>query len=82
MLPIRLHPNSRFEMSEKLEQLKKKNSFDLATTFHLGKHEHQTTLFQVSYFLGRYPELTDTISNDSLSKLIEKELSSLRGVFD
>ena len=69
-------------MSENLDQLKKRISFDIATTFNLGKHEHQTVSFQVSYFLRTYPELTKTISEESLSKLVEYELLRMRKVFD
>ncbi len=69
-------------MSENLDQLKKKISFDIASTFNLGKHEHQTVSFQVSYFLRSYPELTETISRESLSKLVESQLLRMRKVFD
>ena len=69
-------------MSENLDQLKKRISIDIATTFNLGKHEHQTASFQVSYFQRRYPDLTKTISKESLSKLVESELLRMRKVFD
>ena len=69
-------------MSENLDQLKKRISIDIATTFNLGKHEHKIASFQVSYFLRTYPELTKTISGESFLKLVESQLLRMRKVFD
>jgi len=72
----------QLQISEKIIELKRIIKCDISTTFYLGKHEHKSVSFQVSYFKRTYRELVSCISESTLISLVSEELNLQRRVHD
>lgn len=70
----------QLQVSEKIAELKRIIKCDILTTFYLGKHEHKSVSFQVSYFKRTYQELVSCISESTLIFLVTEELALQRRI--
>ena len=72
----------QLHVSDKIKEIKRVIKYDISTTFYLGKIEHTSVAFQVSYLKRWYEELVSWFSESDLITLVKKELVIQRSIYD
>ena len=72
----------QLQVSERIKEIKRVIKYDISTTFYLGKIEHTSVAFQVSYLKRWYEELVSWFSESDLITLVKKELVTQRSIYD
>ena len=72
----------QLQVSERIKEIKRVIKYDISTTFYLGKIEHTSVAFQVSYLKRWYQELVSWFSESDLNTLVKKELVTQRSISD
>ena len=72
----------QLQVSERIKEIKRVIKYDISTTFYLGKNEHTSVAFQVSYLKRWYQELVSWFSESDLNTLVKKELVTQRSIYN